>query len=1103
MNAEQQNQNPFANPTVGLPTNTYFTKDTRADSFTDNFLAQLGYTYAPIYDTFSEQSMFGNVPRTKTEFTLEDIEGYEEHIDELVRGRNDEHLAFIKQTIDENRERRKIIGRSNWYDASSLVAGIADPLNVFFALPVMGQLGLFAKGGMTLAQGAKAGMKGGLAYGVASESIRAPFDPLNTGTETGINVISSTGLGAVFGIAPGVVRSGIQRLTRSSNNLNKLANGEEIVDINKLQKETIDPTTGEVKTTSNVDASSKLKQTNYVKYLMNWITTPGKRIMRDGTEKQREYYQLIEGNGSIALEKNAFGMSGNQSLRQREASYNANANAFVTSFEKYYVQDVKNNADASPTKVFDINVTSAVARGKKIFGGTTPHFDEWFENLQRKRILLSDPVESPKIAQNLTKSEQEAIKALDNHYEQWKQTNQSVGLLQTEAQLRAKKTSLLKRLDDMDKRFDALKEKESQIGLNRKELKEFNLYQQTRMKVGNRLQEAEDLLDQHLSKEWLSPIYYNKARLLTDEPYRKGLEEKFAKHLRTNPARVYDQKAGKYLNRLVDNPRKFAQKTVANILEENADGLDFVNPQKSGSGKHLRHRVINIPEHEIVDYMILGPEVIYSYANKMGKRVEWARNFGDKDIDDILDEIELDSINANHSEKKTAQIKRDFAEEIRRITGNIIEDPDRLSVQVTQRLKDIAGMTYLHGAGLSAVNDVGVMVLERGLKGNIAPFFNEADRGVLFKAMKKSTEQIDGIDLAKSLIQRRLIEDSVKRIQPNAVERIFNPITQTFYNIPLVGNNLGLVTKYAKIMNGVMAQSDLIEVAIKIKNNTATNFELEWMGRHFIDIDTAKKFADMPWEKGDGKYYANTDAWGTSVQDRELVMKFQTALNTNTANVIMHATSFDKPMLVNGVFYMKHHPFMNKLGFKVDERASTANTKLTRIEYQPLGLPFQFMNFGLASTTRITGAMFDPARKNRVVGALALLFLGYTTLNIRNRNKPWFFEKETTDLFARTVDFSGVLGVYSDIFYMSLHAGIGSGLLDQSDALMGKYKPDGIDASLEFAGAVPGQVADWVRAGNDYLNGRESEGAKRLSRSMPWLSLYGLNEDFRDIAGGR
>ena len=153
-------------------------------------------------------------------------------------------------------------------------------------------------------------------------------------------------------------------------------------------------------------------------------------------------------------------------------------------------------------------------------------------------------------------------------HEQWKQTNQSVGLLQTEAQLRAKKTSLLKRLDDMDKRFDALKEKESQIGLNRKELKEFNLYQQTRMKVGNRLQEAEDLLDQHLSKEWLSPIYYNKARLLTDEPYRKGLEEKFAKHLRTNPARVYDQKAGKYLNRLVDNPRKFAQKTVANILEE-------------------------------------------------------------------------------------------------------------------------------------------------------------------------------------------------------------------------------------------------------------------------------------------------------------------------------------------------------------------------------------------------------------------------------------------------------------------------------------------------------------------------------------------------------
>ena len=70
-----EEQNPYASTVVGLPTASYFEKAKPDAGFVDNFLAQLGYTYAPIYDSFSESSTFGNVPRTKTEFTLEDIEG--------------------------------------------------------------------------------------------------------------------------------------------------------------------------------------------------------------------------------------------------------------------------------------------------------------------------------------------------------------------------------------------------------------------------------------------------------------------------------------------------------------------------------------------------------------------------------------------------------------------------------------------------------------------------------------------------------------------------------------------------------------------------------------------------------------------------------------------------------------------------------------------------------------------------------------------------------------------------------------------------------------------------------------------------------------------
>ena len=125
---------------VGAPLTNY-SQTVKADpTFGENFLAQLGYTYAPLYGAAEEELRFGNVKREKMSFELEELSGYEDHIEYLVRAKNNEHLEYLKSQIDENRKRRDIIGRSNWYAPSSLVAGVADPLNVMFALPIFGQL---------------------------------------------------------------------------------------------------------------------------------------------------------------------------------------------------------------------------------------------------------------------------------------------------------------------------------------------------------------------------------------------------------------------------------------------------------------------------------------------------------------------------------------------------------------------------------------------------------------------------------------------------------------------------------------------------------------------------------------------------------------------------------------------------------------------------------------------------------------------------------------------------------------------------------------------------------------------------------------------------
>ncbi len=1085
---------------VGVPLTNY-SQTAKADpTFGENFLAQLGYTYAPLYGAVEEELRFGNLKREKMAFELEELSGYEDHIDYLVRAKNNEHLEYLKAQIDENRKRRDIIGRSNWYAPSSLIAGIVDPLNITFALPVFGQLGMLVRGGMTLGQAAKAGLKGGAVYAGASEGIRAPFDELNTFGESSVNAISAIGLGTAIGVAPNAFRALMPKFNKTSENLQAMAQGEKRVDVENLGKEIKD---GEV--------SEDLVKTFYTKYLMHLVPSAGKRIAKDGTQLMKNYYERINGHAVLAKEKDLMGVGSNQSILQREAYYNVDANKFVNDFQEFYTRAITGDPNRkAPTQFMDFNIDSAKARIGQTFGGETPTFQQFFDNAFKKYILSKDP-KNQRLVGELTDDEKIMHTKFKEYFDKYKEDAQYVGLLKDDASLQREIKILKNTLDDLDKRTKYLQGLDDAKGLTQKQRAELIGQDAKVFEYTKKLRWAEDTLEEGIYNKFIAPIYYNKKLLKQSAEAREGLTKIFEVHLTRNPARVWDDEAQQYTQRLVQNPRQFAEETVASILEENADSIEnFTN--KPGSGKHLKHRVLNIPEYEIVDYIITGPEVMYSYANRMGKRIEWARNFGDKNIDDVLNEIEVDMRNKNFDEKKIASLKRDFSEEIRRATGNIIEDPDTLNNQTAQILRTISGTTFLHGAGLAAVGDLGVTVIERGFKKIGVPFFNAADRKAFFKNAKNSNYMIDNIDLAKALIQKRMIEDSVKRIQPSGTERVLNIVNQTFYNIPIVGNNLGMLTKYMKMMDGGFRQSELIDMAVKIKNNTATNFDVQFMSRYGYSIDDAKILADMPWEKGDHMYYANTTQWSQkTAQDREVYRRFQTALDTGVSNVILHATSFDKPMLVNGVFYMRHRPWMKSVKnpftgaefFPIDKRASTKNIGMVRFENQLLGLPFQFMNFGMGAFTRITGGMFDVARRHRLAGAMAMMFLGYSVLNIRNRNRSYFFEKEPTDLLARTIDQSGLLGIYSDIFYMSLHGMMGSGIMNDSEYLRGKYKPDAIDALVEPFGASVGQMVDFGRVVYDYMNGNDNEASRRLARNIPWIQLYGMNDDFKDLLRSR
>ena len=1060
------------------PTDQFIIED--EPSFADSFKAAYGYQYAPIISRAQEEVTFGGVARDPDFDPFDFAQGYEGYEDDIVRAKNADHLDFIKNSIDENLRRRKVMEEADFF-SGALVAGIVDPLNIAFAIPVFGQIGLTAKVGQAATSAALASASAA----AAAEVVRAPFDPVNTTGETTMNLLTTTAFGTVLGTAPSAIRSVAGSYTRSAKNLRSIS-----------EKQDVDLFT-------EVPGGSGLKETGATdSWWFRLIPTPGKRLLTDKElpELIKDMYVRMEGNGAMALEKNLAG-KGVQSIRQRNPIYTMKARNFIADLRAEYNLEVKGRKSLVGVAGIDYEDPARVFGFKGNFG-------KWFGDTVDRYIQMSDP--AARASAKITEAEERVFKRIRDFNNEFLQDAQDVGLLQDV-------TNIDKFLVGARDQLDVVRTRQQELDLS-------NVTDPARrsseaQRLATKAEELEASIKYYEGfkkyyagsrSDYIMPIYYDKARLAADE----ALKGQFTDVVERNIAKethYWDNELGEWLRKPANfNARERAEKIVGSILGEEEPDLSGSEFKMTGS-KHLRHRALNIPISEIKDFIIKDERVFFSYAQRMGRRIEWSRNFGNKNIDDVLDEAVEEMERVGLSEKKIAQVKRDLSSEYVRVMGQVIRNPDSFTNQAAQALKEASGLTYLHGAGISAVADTGMIVFERGLGKILAPLVDQTGNvGELFSKAKKDVERIvEGTQYVIPGVQQRVIGDSLEGFNPNFIERVFNPVTSAFYNIPLIGNNLGAMTRYGKIVDGTYRQSELIDMAVRVaKNDRNAGLDVEYLARYGIEIEDAKRIAAMSdiWEVSDSGnfYFANRSAWPVETKaQRDLALKFDTAMNSGAGNTIMHATSFDKPMIVDGVVYVRHYPWMEKLPFgklTIDKRASTENIKYARLESKALALPFQFMNFSLAATNRITAQMFDPSRRYRVQGAIALFTMAYLSLSIK---KPdwWFETKSSGELAARIADQSGIFGIYSDLAYMGLHAAIANDVPGLKN-LPGKYTPTGYDSLFDPLGAGPGMAREWVLAVDEMLSGDVDKGKSRFfynTPSLPLLALLGLNEDSKEL----
>ena len=1167
--------------------------ETKERGFTENLKTLFGYQYGPAITRTLESLAFDDVEYDPDFDPTPYIDNYLEFTDEIVGAKNKKHLDFILNSIDENRKRRNDMARIPWYAPESIVAGVADPINIAFALPIAGQVGLLARGGMTIGQAALASAKGAFAAGVAGELVRAPFDPLATKEEVFTNILTTTALGGLLGTAPSAIRAGYssinksrlknktiydqtfegnvytveatpERITQLKNEvLNDKAKGrgnfafmtdkelgsmyerilkrqnaieekikdnrllaldKEMIQLEKRRKKVDAEIRGRnsgnirksvftkdeadqielAKTQDDLPIMHKYEAEGYnlkktaatENPIWKIISTPAKRIMSNSKvpDSVKRNLMLLDGNASMAMEMNTAG-KGVQSIVQRKEAWKARGFHLERQLEKLYSKEILGRDGAN---FLGVDFKGIIAKYKKV-----PTYREWFTRKVDEYLEIQEDVKFIERYDRLPDTDKQFHELLRRSFE---------GIEQE-----AKYVSLFKQMKNVDEWIQANSPRAQRL---RETIDELNAAEKKTQKDLRRLEKLKTHLDvlekeiayhEGLKRHGLSrtkfrwPIYYNKTLIRES---REEFTDLIERHIRDNPKLEYfDNKSQEWKKKKNIKYRKEAEKIVATILEENPFSLST----NAGKTKHIRHRQLDIPEWKVRKFIVKTPDALSVYHDKMGRAIEWQRHFGGRSIDDLMAEMEEDMVLSGMTEKEIAKVKRDFISDYDRVMGSTIKNPDSLSNQMAFALKESAGMTYLHNAGISSITDSAMMIMERGFGKTLKPLLDPKSWDTAWAAKKDIERIVAGTDISRMMAKDRFLGESTQKLEKNTMEKIFDPITQAYYNIPLIGNNLGFVTKYFKIMDGVYRQSHYIELANKVKNNSATVADVEYLARYGINTETAMKIADMPWEGGPTNkqelYYANIDEWPSVTNlDRDLILQWETAMNTGSGNTVMHATSFDKPLMVDGAMYVRHYPWMEKLplgGLKADPRASTANIKYARLESRFMTMPFQFMNFALAATNRITTQVFDPARQHRLSAVVSLLGMSYLSLSIK-KDDWWFEQRSFDDILLRVVDHSGVMGIYSDLAYMALHIATGSGVIDGDEfPIRGKYRPTQGDAALELFGAAPGMLAEWVIGAKELLDGDRTEAAERLKYNLPWISLYGLNQDVGDLISGK
>jgi len=280
-------------------------------------------------------------------------------------------------------------------------------------------------------------------------------------------------------------------------------------------------------------------------------------------------------------------------------------------------------------------------------------------------------------------------------------------------------------------------------------------------------------------------------------------------------------------------------------------------------------------------------------------------------------------------------------------------------------------------------------------------------------------------------------------------------------------------------------------------NKNKVEFEKEVFEETTVEYNTVKESREEIDLAGYENAINDLAAANIKNQNRtsdETVQTFRNALGSGIMNTILMGTPADKPIITDGIVYIPMR-VAGKFGMKED----SAYKGYARIENGLLGLPFQFYSYSLAAVNKTMGAYAHGQFKNQYIGTAIAMGLGYMALQAKT---PDWVELSFQDQFARSLDYSGIMPLYSDMFYTAM---ITTLAMDGPNITGGALQPkfpqeaDTYDAVSGVMGAGPSITTDLSRAIYEIATGDVGEGSKDFIRNLPYARLWFLKGKVNEL----